>query len=143
MTEFLFWTIFWWILASLVRYVLAIPEKLQDIPEKKKREKAIVEYHTHYISMIHAIFIITITGYSLMTYPLSKGRDWSDVELIMIKVSSASAELLLLPDIRHTVWLDLRLQRCVDEPAPRYSLRSILCLFQIVALVLRQPQLCS
>ncbi len=86
MTDFLFWTIFWWILASLVRYMLVIPDKLQDIPEKKKREKAIIEYHTHHISMIHAIFIITVTGYALMTNPWSKGRDWSEVELIMIKV---------------------------------------------------------
>ena len=131
--ELIFWTIFWWILASLVRYMLTIPDNLQDIPEKKKREKAIIEYHTHYISMIHAIFIISISGYALMKYPWSKGRDWSDIEFIMIRVAAVSPELLLLLHLRYPVWLDLCIQRRVDELAPCHYIRSLLCLLQIVS----------
>ena len=87
MMELIFWTVFWWIIGNLVRYVVSIPEKIQEVSENKKRDRATIEYQNHFISMIHAIWVISSCSYALLKYPLDKGRDWTDIEMTMLQSS--------------------------------------------------------
>ena len=87
MLDFVFWTVYWWIIGSLVRYLVKLPPKIDSMKQDILRERAIVEYHNYFISLIHAIFLLTVTGHSLLTNPWQDERPLSELETLAIKSS--------------------------------------------------------
>lgn len=87
MIEFVFWTVFWWIVGHMVRYLVKTPRKFEEILDDMERQRLIVEYQTNIISLIHAVFLISISVHSILTNPLIGGRDWTEIELMMMRSS--------------------------------------------------------
>ena len=85
--EFVFWTAFWWVTASMTRYLVKPPPKLDLSKDERSRDNNRLEYQNHFISLSHAIFSIAVCCYSILKYPWQSGRDWYEIEKMAIKSS--------------------------------------------------------
>ncbi len=87
MIDFVFWTVFWWIVGVMVRNLAKMPKKFDILPIDIPLERLIVEHQTNLISLFHAIFLISISFHSLLVNPWIVDRPWTEVELMAIRSS--------------------------------------------------------
>jgi hypothetical protein len=58
--DYIFWTVTWFGITGLVRYVAEIPPSLRKIDNVKLQRKQYYQYFTNLVSLIHAFYALAI-----------------------------------------------------------------------------------
>lgn len=82
-----FWALFWYGISKVINYKVEHPPTILKIEDDKKRRKELQEYKASFSSLFHAFFLIGLTGYCIVAYGIKPNRSFSEVELLVIKVS--------------------------------------------------------
>lgn len=105
-----YWGVVWFGIVQLTKTMVTPPASLQKIENKKEQKKKTLEYINNFISLFHAIFLISICGYAMLLSPWQLNRPLTSIEEMIVCVEPCKSVLIWVLYLRYNIRYDERFE---------------------------------